>query len=213
MEEDVQKIYSKAQLGNRVGFGEMPAVIVVDFCKGFSDPKYPLGGDFSKEIAATKQLIDIARSKGMPVVFTTIGYQAHLKDDGIWSKKIPSHSFLMLNDESLELDERLGYDPDYDTVVLKKGSSAFFGTNLASILVAQGVDTVIVTGCTTSGCIRSTATDGCQYGYRVIVPEECVGDRAEGPHRANLFDIDSKFGDVMSLEDVIAKLEEYPSQE
>ncbi|ATW26750.1 carbamoylsarcosine amidase [Candidatus Formimonas warabiya] len=208
-QDDLQQIYQRAQLGYRIGFGEMPAVVVVDFCKGFTDPSYPLGGDFSKELAATVKLLKLARSKNMPVVFTTVGYQAHLKDDGIWSKKITSHKHLMLNSEFIEIDGRLSVDPEYDTVLIKKGASAFFGTNLISILISQGVDTVIVAGVTTSGCVRATVVDACQFGFRTIVPADCVGDRAEAPHLANLFDIDSKYSDVMSLNEVLERLAAY----
>ena len=109
----------------------------------------------------------------------------------------------------MEIDARLDPQPG-EPVVLKKGASAFFGTNLASILIAQGVDSVILCGATTSGCIRATAVDLLQYGFPTIVPRECVGDRAQAPHEANLFDIQAKYADVVELEEALAFVESVP---
>ena len=101
---------------------------------------------------------------------------------------------------------------DDETIVMKKGASGFFGTNLASILVAQGVDSVVLCGATTSGCIRATAVDLLQYGWPTIVPRECVADRAQAPHEANLFDIQAKYADVVPVEDALAYLESVPGK-
>jgi maleamate amidohydrolase len=103
----------------------------------------------------------------------------------------------------VEVDERLGLRPS-DTLITKQFASAFFGTALSSLLAAEGCDTVLVTGATTSGCVRATAVDAVQHGYRPIVPRECVGDRASAPHEANLFDIQQKYGDVVGLEEALA---------
>jgi len=120
--------------------------------------------------------------------------------------KVPTLGDLQLGGRWVEIDERLGRRDD-ETVIVKKGASGFFGTNLASVLVSQGVDTVILCGATTSGCVRATAIDLLQYGWPTLVPRECVGDRAQAPHDANLFDIQAKYADVVSVEDAVAYVE------
>ena len=138
----------------------------------------------------------------MPVVFTTIGFEPNGKDGGLWIKKAPALLDLELGGRWVEIDPRLGQRDD-EAVIMKKGASGFFGTNLASLLVSLGVDTVVLCGATTSGCIRATAVDLLQYGWPTIVPRECVGDRAQAPHEANLFDIQAKYADVVSMSDAI----------
>ena len=165
----------------------------------------------TEQVEATKRLLDAARAKGLPVVFTTIGYEASLKDGGLWLQKVPALADLQIGGRWVEIDPRL--DPGEDeTVVLKKGASAFFGTNLASILISQGVDSVILCGATTSGCVRATAIDLLQYGYPTLVPRECVGDRAQAPHEANLFDINAKYADVVSIEQALDYVESVPGK-
>jgi nicotinamidase-related amidase len=186
--------------------GERPAVLVVDFSCGFTDPECALGSDLTTEVEATRRLLDTARAKGLPVIFTTIGYEPSLRDGGLWLQKVPSLGELQVGGRWVEIDPRLEPRED-ETIVLKKGASAFFGTNLVAILVAQGIDSVILCGATTSGCIRATAIDLLQYGFPTLVPRECVGDRAQSPHDANLFDIQAKYADVVSLEDALAYVE------
>jgi nicotinamidase-related amidase len=140
------------------------------------------------------------------VIFTTIGYEPSLKDGGLWLQKVPSLGDLQIGGRWVEIDPRLEPRTD-ETIVLKKGASAFFGTNLPAILVSQNVDSVILCGATTSGCVRATAIDLLQYGYPTLVPRECVGDRAQAPHEANLFDIDAKYADVVPLDDVLDYVE------
>lgn len=203
-----KEILKGAGFGNKMGFGNKPAIVVVDFEVGFTTTNSPLGGDYSKEIENTNQLLDVMRKRDLPVIFTTIGYNADLKDCAAWFMKYSSAVYLS-KPENIAIDERLNYNPKQETLIVKKGASSFFGTNLSAILANQSVDTVIIAGVTTSGCVRATAVDSCQYGFRTIVPRECVGDRAKGPHEANLFDIDSKYGDVMSIQDVLAELEKF----
>ena len=143
---------------------------------------------------------------GCPSSITTIGFDASLKDGGLWLQKVPTLADLQLGGRWVEIDERLGRRDD-ETVIVKKGASGFFGTNLASVLVSQGVDTVILCGATTSGCVRATAIDLLQYGWPTLVPRECVGDRAQAPHDANLFDIQAKYADVVSVDEAIAYVE------
>lgn len=203
---EAREIYAKARLGESVTLGSSPAVLVVDFSCGFTDPECALGSDLTAEVEATKRLLDAARARGLPVVFTTIGYEPGLKDGGLWLQKVPRLGDLQIGGRWVEIDPRL--EPrEGETVVMKKGASAFFGTNLASILISQRVDSVILCGATTSGCIRATAIDLLQYGFPTLVPRECVGDRAQAPHEANLFDIQAKYADVVPLEDALAYVE------
>jgi maleamate amidohydrolase len=208
---EAKRVYERAGLGASVTLGTRPAVLVVDFSCGFTDPDCGLGSDLSAEVAATKRLLDAARARGLPVIFTTIGYEPSLKDAGLWVQKAPGLAELQVGGPWVEIDPRL--EPrDDETVVLKKGASAFFGTNLAAILVAQAVDTVILCGATTSGCIRATAIDLLQWGWPTLVPRECVGDRAQAPHEANLFDIQAKYADVVALDDALAYVESVGSE-
>jgi len=208
-DEAAREVYARARLGESVTLGSRPAVLVVDFSCGFTDPESTLGSDLTAEVAATKRLLDAARAKGLPVVFTTIGYDASLKDGGLWLQKVPALGELRVGGRWVEIDPRLEPRED-EPVVLKKGASAFFGTNLASILITQRVDSVVLCGATTSGCIRATAIDLLQLGWPTLVPRECVGDRAQAPHEANLFDIQAKYADVVSLGDALDYVESVP---
>jgi maleamate amidohydrolase len=205
-DQEAREVYAAARLGQAVTMGERPAVLVVDFSCGFTDPECALGSDLSDEVEATRQLLDAARAKGLPVVFTTIGYEPSLKDGGLWLQKVPSLGDLQVGGRWVEIDPRLAPRED-ETIVLKKGASAFFGTNLAAILISQGVDSVVLCGATTSGCVRATAIDLLQHGFPSLVPRECVGDRAQAPHEANLFDIHAKYADVVSLDEALAYVE------
>ena len=209
-DEQAKQVYAAAGLGQSVTLGSRPAVLVVDFSCGFTDPECTLGADMSAEVEATRRLLDAARGKSLPVIFTTIGYEPSLKDGGLWLQKVPSLGELRIGGCWVEIDPRLEPRED-ETIVLKKGASAFFGTNLPAILVSQGVDSVILCGATTSGCIRATAIDLLQYGYPTLVPRECVADRAQAPHEANLFDIGAKYADVVPLDDVLEYVEGVPA--
>ena len=205
------ELYRSRGLGSRVGFGSRPAVVVVDYIVGFTDPSSPLAGDFSRELRATKSLLNAMRRRGFPVFFTTTAYDKAMTEAGVFVRKVPSLSVLQRGSRWVAIDPSLKRRRG-EVVIEKQYASAFFGTPLASTLHAQGVDTLIVTGCTTSGCVRATAVDGLQHGLRVIVPRECVGDRADGPHEANLIDIDGKYGDVMATRDVIALVNQSASR-
>ena len=205
-----REVYERAGLGQSLQWGRRPAVLVIDFSCGFTDPDCALGSELSAEVEATRTLLDAARAGGLPVVFTTIGFEAHGKDAGLWFQKIPKLADLEMGSKWVEIDPRLGVRDD-EAVVVKKGASGFFGTNLASILFTQGVDTVILCGATTSGCVRATAIDLLQHGWPTIVPRECVGDRARAPHEANLFDINAKYADVVGVAEAIQYVEQVSS--
>ena len=209
-DDSAREIYAASGLGASVTLGSRPAVLVVDFSCGFTDPECPLGSDLTPQVEATRRVLDAARGKGLPVVFTTIGFEPSGKDGGLWLQKVPTLAELQLGGRWVAIDPRLEPRED-ETVIVKKGASGFFGTNLASVLVSQGVDTVILCGATTSGCIRATAVDLLQYGWPTLVPRECVGDRAQAPHDANLFDIQAKYADVVSVEEALAYLEGVPA--
>lgn len=200
--DEAERIYEQARIGGTLALGARPAILVVDLSQGFTDPACAVGSDLSPQVAATRRLLDAARGEGLPVIFTATGYEPHLKDGGVWLQKMPGLGELVLGTRWAEIDPRLGRRDD-EPVVLKKGASAFFGTNVATILVTQRADTVVLCGATTSGCIRATAVDLCQLGFPTIVPRECVGDRARAPHEANLFDIDAKYADVVSLDQAL----------
>lgn len=206
MSEETREVYERARLGQSVTLGTRPAVLVVDFSRGFTDPECAMGSDLTKEVEATKRLLDVAREAEVPIIFTTIGFEENLKDGSLWLQKAPALGELQIGGKWVEIDPRLERRAN-ETVVLKKGASAFFGTNLPSILVSQNVDTVIMCGATTSGCIRASAIDLLQHGYPTLVPRECVGDRAREPHEANLFDIQAKYADVVSVEEALSYLE------
>jgi maleamate amidohydrolase len=206
MSDETQEIYERAQLGQSVTLGGRPAVLVVDFSRGFTDPECTMGSDLTQEVEATNRLLAVAREHEIPIIFTTIGFEPNLKDGSLWLEKAPGLGDLIVGSKWVEIDPRLERR-EKETVILKKGASAFFGTNLPSILVSQGVDTIVLCGATTSGCIRATAIDLLQYGYPTLVPRECVGDRAQGPHEANLGDIQAKYADVVPIEDALSYLE------
>jgi nicotinamidase-related amidase len=137
----------------------------------------------------------------LPVHFTTTAYEEGFASAGVFIKKVPSLSHLKLGSELVQIDERIA-PKSGEVVWTKQYASAFFGTSLASTLVSQNVDTLIITGCTTSGCVRASAVDSCQNGFRTIIVEEAVGDRSQNAHQSNLFDLDAKYADVVSLGDV-----------
>lgn len=193
--------------GGRVGFGLRPALLAVDLITGFTDPRSPLASDLDSQLAATNRLLEPARALGIPVIFSTVAYDAELQEAGIWIRKIPANSWLVEGSEWVEIDGRLNQQA-HETTLVKKYASCFFGTDLAARLVSRRVDTLIITGCTTSGCVRATAVDSCSYGFHTIVVEEAVGDRAELPHAASLFDIDAKYGDVVGLAEATGYLSE-----
>ncbi len=199
---EVQEFYKQQGFSRRVGFGTNPALLIIDFIVAFTDLSSPLAGNFDAEIEATKQLLEVSRAKGLPIFFTTVEYDDGFADAGVFIKKVPSLSVLQRGTALVEVDSRLKLRGG-EHILVKKYASAFFGTSLASTLTASRVDTLIIAGCTTSGCVRASAVDGCQYGFRTIVVREAVGDRAAPPHEANLFDIDAKYGDVISLAETL----------
>jgi maleamate amidohydrolase len=195
----------------RIGFGKRAAILVIDFIRAYTTPGAPLYA--APVVEAVRETVDVlaaARRKGVLVVYTRVIYSPSGIDGGIFVQKVPVLRTMVEGEPLAEIVPELP-PAATDVILNKQYASAFFGTSLAAMLTAQGVDTVIITGCSTSGCVRATAVDGMQYGFRVIVPRECVGDRRVEPHEANLFDINSKYGDVVSRAETLAWLEALPS--
>jgi nicotinamidase-related amidase len=190
----------------RVGFGSRPAVLVVDLIRGFTDERSPLASNLDSQVINTRRIVEAARETGAPVVMSTVSYDEALDEAGLWSLKVPNNEWLVEGSEWVELDERLGRRPS-DMLLVKKYASCFFGTDLVSRLVSRGVDTLIITGCTTSGCVRASAVDACSYGFHTIVVEDAVGDRAPLSHLTCLFDMDAKYADVVTTDAVVPYLE------
>ncbi|MDE0056653.1 MAG: isochorismatase family protein [Defluviicoccus sp.] len=198
-------IYEKQGFGNRIGFGERPALIVIDFINAFNDPEMFGGGSIQSAIDHTEDLLGLARHLDLPIAFTSHAYATDRSEDGIFNMKSPGLSKLVPNTRATAIVDQLEPRPG-ERVIGKHYPSGFFATDLANWLARRGVDTAIVTGCTTSGCVRATVVDAMGHGFRPIVPAECSGDRAQGPHEANLFDMDQKYADVMPLAEVQAAL-------
>ncbi|KAB0564658.1 isochorismatase family protein [Brucella pituitosa] len=195
-------LYAAAGFGQAVPRGRRPAVLVVDFTYGFTDTAYPTAADMTAEITQTRRITDAARAAGFPVVYTTIAYHSGEIDKLPWLRKAAGMAALIEGSRLVEIDAATGSDPA-DAVIVKKGASAFFGTGLAAMLTGAGVDTLIVTGATTSGCVRASVVDAVQSGFNVLVPRDCCADRAAAPHEANLYDMHQKYADVTDAADVL----------
>jgi maleamate amidohydrolase len=196
-------IYARQGMGNRAGMGASPALVIVDFVVGFADPAHFGGGNIGPAIVQTRALLGFARAKGWPIAHTRVVYAADGADAGVFTRKAPS--LLKLTEESplSQIVPELAPVPG-EYIVRKQGASGFFATPLAAWLTQRRADTVIVTGCTTSGCVRATVVDAMQHNFRTIVATDCVGDRALGPHEANLFDMGQKYADLMTRAEIEA---------
>jgi len=192
----------------RAGFGSRPALVVVDMNVGFTDPASPLVCDLEDVVEAIRRLLEGARRAGIPVVHTTVAYdEAGKQAARAFIDKIPALLTLEAGSRWVEIDPRIAPLPE-EAVVVKLFASAFFGTPLQALLTSSGCDSLIVTGASTSGCVRATVVDALQHGFRPVVPREAVGDRNPAAHEANLYDMDTKYADVVSLGEVLAHLEE-----
>jgi maleamate amidohydrolase len=192
--------------GGRGGFGPRPALVVIDMTLGFTDPQSPLGCDLEGPVAEIQKLLEAARRAEIPIVFTTVAYRESDKlTAAAFIDKVPALLTLEAGTRWAEIDPRIA-PQKAEPVLNKLFASGFFGTGLSSLLTAAGVDTLIITGASTSGCVRATAVDALQYGFRPVVPREAVGDRNEQAHEANLYDIDAKYGDVVPMGKVLEYL-------
>ncbi len=207
MTEGETAFFASRGFGNVIGFGQRPAVVVVDVINAFTDPTMPLGADLSPQVEAIRDVLPLARAAEIPVLFTSVAYeQEDLRDAGVWALKQTGVMSLRSGTPAVDVDDRLRRRSD-EPLIVKKFASAFFGTDLASRLTSRAVDTVIITGCTTSGCVRATAVDALQHGFRPMVVREAVGDRSADAHRQSLFDLEQKYADVVALDAVLEYLE------
>ncbi|WP_049889442.1 isochorismatase family protein [Natronolimnohabitans innermongolicus] len=204
--------YDETDFGSSVGLGDRPALLVIDLINAFTDPEGSLGSDVEDVLAETSRLLEAFRKRDLPRYFTTVAYEESYGDAGRFVEKVPALRELRLGTDAVDVDDRVA-PVDDERVILKKYASAFFGTDLQTELTTDRVDTLVLTGVTTSGCVRATAVDSLQHGYRTIVPADAVGDRAEGPHHANLFDIDAKYGDVVTTDHLLERLETFPAND
>ena len=195
------EIYQRQGFGKRSGLGRRPALVIVDFVNGFADPAAFGGGNIRGAIAETQGLLEFARSMSWPVAFTRVVFADDGSDANVFSRKVPS--LLSLTEENPQSAVVRELAPLSGELVLRKRlPSAFAGTDLAAWLTRRNVDTLVVAGATTSGCVRATVVDAMGSGFLVVVAADCVGDRAEGPHRAGLFDIAQKYADLMNAQDI-----------
>jgi len=194
-----EAIYAAQGFGRPSGIGRAPALLIIDFVVGFADPRHFGGGNIGAAIARTVGLLGFARRQGWPVAHTRVVYAEDGADAGIFARKVPALLQLTETNPLSQIVPELAPAPG-EYVVRKRGASAFFGTDLAAWLALRRVDTLAVAGCTTSGCVRASVVDALQHNLRTLCVTDCVGDRALGPHAANLFDIGQKYADLITAE-------------
>ena len=196
--------YARAGWGGAVDRGSSPALVVVDLTRGFTEPHFEAGAELTDVVEATSRLMTLGHDHDIPVFLTRIVFQPAEIQPGVvtWLTKASGMRAMVEGSDTVAMDPRLPVGAG-DVIIDKKGASGFHGTPLASLLAARGCTTIVLCGATTSGCIRATAVDAVQLGFSVLVPRDAVGDRAKGPHEANLFDIQAKYGDVIELDDAL----------
>jgi maleamate amidohydrolase len=188
--------YARAGFGGRLAFGRKPALLIIDAVEAYVRPGAPLYADQEGALESLVRLADEARLAGMPVILTNVAYQAGGLDGGVFYRKVSALKLFDVGGELGAFPQALR-PRQGDLVVTKQYASAFFGTSLASTLRAAGVDTVLMGGYSTSGCVRASALDALQHGFIPFVVREACGDRARGPHEANLFDLQAKYAEVV----------------
>ncbi|WP_143194065.1 isochorismatase family protein [Micromonospora sp. CB01531] len=201
-EDEARKLYASHGVGGRVGFGVRPAVIVVDFQQTYTRTWRSAS---LAPVQATAVLLAAAREQGVPVFYTYMGYDPEAPDAGVWGMKAATLVENVRGSWGCEIDQLIA-PVDGDVVLEKRAPSSFFNTDLQQRLAALSVDTLVVCGTSLSGCVRATVVDGLSHNYRVLVPRDCVADASGPSMRASLNDIDTKYGDVISLDEAIAGL-------
>ncbi len=196
-------IYKQQGFAQSIGIGERPALVIVDFVVGFTDPAHFGGGNIDPAIQRTIGLLATARQRGWPVAHTRVVYAEDGSDAGAFTRKAPGLRKLTETSPLSQIVPELTPIPG-ELVIRKRQASAFFGTEFAPWLLWKHIDTLFVTGCTTSGCVRATVVDAVSHNLRTIVVTDCVGDRAIAPHEANLFDMGQKYADLMTADDIVS---------
>ena len=181
---------------NRIGFGKKPALVLVDFVQAYFDKSCDLYADVEDALASAIRIRNVARKAGVLVIYTNVVYHQSAVDGGRFYEKAKPLRYFLEGSPMGKWPEGLE-PPEDELIISKQYPSAFFGTSLASTLTAAGIDSLLITGLTTSGCIRATCVDCCSHGFIPIVIEEACGDRHDEPHRANLFDMNAKYADVV----------------
>ena len=203
-----ENIYKKANLGNPIGWGKRPALVVVDFQKGFTMAESPMGGDLTKEVEATKLLADACREKNIKVIYTRVGYNDDATDLGLWALKAPGLREYTRDHWYYEYDERLGIQKN-DILIEKHWPSSFFGTHLTPMLISMNVDTVILCGCTVGGCLYATAIDALSNGFRAMIATDASGDRSEETKKIFMWNMGMKYGDLHTTDEIIAHVKTF----
>jgi len=197
--------YEAAGFGGQLGFGTSPALLIIDMCMAYLDPAAPLYAGIEAEHRQIKKLLDAFREVRLPIVHTRVEYGAGGADGGLFYKKIGALKCFDKGNPFAEPPEDLAPEGG-EVVVTKQYASAYFGTSLASTLRALGCDSVVVTGVSTSGCVRASALDTLQNGFIPLVVEDACGDRDEGVHKANIFDLGAKYADIVTTDDIVSKI-------
>lgn len=205
MPQDLEDNYRRAY-DNRLGFGEAPALILVDFVQAYFEETCPFYAGVEDALASALRIRDAARAASIPVIYTNVVYQEGGADGGVFFRKVPALANFVAGNPMGAWPDGLA-PADDEQIVSKQYPSAFFGTSLADDLKTKGVDTLIITGVTTSGCIRATCVDAVSYGFIPIIVADACGDRHEAPHEANLFDMNAKYGDVVDEAETLTYLE------
>lgn len=204
--DDLDADYAQAGFGRRLGFGRRPALIVVDFVEAYLDTSSPLYAGVEPALEQAGRVLDAAREARIPVLYTDVAYQADGSDGGVFYRKVEALKVYNRGNPLGRIASRLEPRPT-ELVITKQYPSAFFGTSLQSTLTSMGVDTTIIIGLSTSGCIRATVVDAMSNGFVPVVIRDAVGDRDERVHEANLFDMGAKYADVITTDEVVAHLE------
>ena len=204
MAESLQDNYARGGFGQSMPWGRRPALLVIDFVRAYLVPGSPLYAGVEQARADCETLLRAARRAGIPVLHTRVEFQPGGRDGGVFFRKLPALACFEAGRHPELAAFAEGLEPAAgETVITKQYASAFFGTSLASTLTALGVDTLLIAGLSTSGCVRASAVDACQHGFVPVVVREAVGDRAPGPHEANLFDLQAKYAEVAPLATVL----------
>ena len=204
MNKDLDQNY-KSVFNKKIGFGKNPAIILVDFVDAYFDKNSPLYADVEKVLLSAIRIRNIGRERNIPIIYTNVSYQKDGKNGGVFYKKLPVLSCFIEGAKTAGWPSELDINPN-EIVITKHYPSAFFETCLSKKLNNLEIDTLIITGLTTSGCIRATCVDAISYGFRPIVVKDACGDRHEKPHIANLFDMNAKYADVVSENEVVSFL-------
>jgi maleamate amidohydrolase len=210
VEPDFQ-VFERQGYGQRIGFGISPALLIVDFQKGFHDPALFGSSDIANAINLTKELLAACRERGLPIAYTRHVYRDDKSDMGLFAYKVPAQEILTESSEASQIAPELAPQSG-DLVISKRYPSAFFATDLAALLRLRGVDTLLMAGCSTSGCIHASVVDAMGSGFRPIIVRECVGDRYAMSHDAALLNMDMKYGDVILRDEAIAHIRAMPAR-